>query len=112
MSEETDTRKDLDRFRAVQRLAYDCVVGFHPQTFIYLLGHAARRLMNQRKNKTAFWTEDADVPPEPGLWAIEPHIGKDAFGVKFEEILVVTKNDAYWLDDDLPHVNFWGRHGA
>jgi Xaa-Pro aminopeptidase len=34
-----------------------------------------------------------------GLWAIEPHIGCDDFGVKFEEILVVTHDDAYWLSD-------------
>ena len=25
-------------------------------------------------------------------------------GAKFEEILVITDDDAYWLDDDLPHV--------
>ncbi len=38
-----------------------------------------------------------------GLWAIEPHIGKNiganSFGTKFEEILVVTKADCYWLAD-------------
>jgi hypothetical protein len=28
-------------------------------------------------------------------------------GAKFEELLVVTKDDAYWLDDDLPHVRRW-----
>ena len=40
----------------------------------------------------------------PGLWAMEPHFGNDEFGVKFEEILVVTEDDAFWLDNDLPHV--------
>jgi hypothetical protein len=25
-------------------------------------------------------------------------------GAKFEELLVVTPDGAYWLDDDLPHV--------
>lgn len=29
--------------------------------------------------------------------------------MKFEEILVVTEDDAYWLDDDLPHVHRWAR---
>lgn len=43
-------------------------------------------------------------PPEPGLWAIEPHLGRQGLGAKFEELLVVTPNDAYWLDDDVPHV--------
>src|ERR1051326_8484668 len=41
--------------------------------------------------------------PTPGLWAVEPHIGFRDVGVKFEELLVVTEDDAYWLDDALPH---------
>lgn len=39
-----------------------------------------------------------------GLWAIEPHLGRGKTGFKFEEILVVEENKAYWLDDDVPHV--------
>lgn len=39
-----------------------------------------------------------------GLWAIEPHLGKGKVGFKFEEILVVEKDRAYWLDDEVPHV--------
>lgn len=54
-------------------------------------------------NDTSF----TDYPATPGLWAIEPHIGLDGVGVKFEELLVVTDDDAYWLDDDLPHVKRW-----
>lgn len=38
-----------------------------------------------------------------GLWAIEPHLGGDGFGVKFEEILVVDDKGARWLDDNVPH---------
>lgn len=35
-----------------------------------------------------------------GLWAIEPHLGDaSGFGAKFEEILVVTDEDVYWLAD-------------
>ncbi|MFO0663860.1 MAG: M24 family metallopeptidase [Polyangiaceae bacterium] len=41
--------------------------------------------------------------PKEGLWAIEPHIGGEGFGAKFEEILVVEPGRAYWLDDDVPH---------
>jgi Xaa-Pro aminopeptidase len=33
-----------------------------------------------------------------GLWAIEPHLSGKTFGAKFEELLVVTENDAYWLE--------------
>jgi Xaa-Pro aminopeptidase len=53
----------------------------------------------------------ADRPPAPGLWAVEPHIGRDGVGVKFEELLVVTEDDAYWLDDHLPHCQRWAAAG-
>jgi Xaa-Pro aminopeptidase len=49
--------------------------------------------------------------PEPGMWAVEPHLGWRAVGAKFEELLVVTADDAYWLDDDLPHVRRWKERG-
>ncbi len=49
----------------------------------------------------------SEHPPEPGLWAVEPHLGFREVGAKFEELLVITDNDAYWLDDDLPHVRRW-----
>lgn len=39
-----------------------------------------------------------------GLWAIEPHLGCQGFGAKFEEILVVTGERAYWLDEEVPHL--------
>ena len=51
--------------------------------------------------------ERADHRPTPGVWAVEPHIGRDGVGAKFEELMVVTEDDAYWLDDDLPHVRRW-----
>lgn len=55
------------------------------------------------------WNDSSftDYPATPGLWAIEPHIGLDGVGVKFEEILVVTDDEVFWLDDDLPHVKRW-----
>ncbi|HUQ39096.1 MAG TPA: M24 family metallopeptidase [Acidimicrobiales bacterium] len=46
----------------------------------------------------------SDHRPPPGLWAVEPHLAKDGIGVKWEEILVVEDNDAYWLSDDVPHL--------
>jgi hypothetical protein len=52
-----------------------------------------------------------DHLPAPGLWAVEPHIGKEGVGIKFEEILVVTDDDAYWLDSDPPHVQRWAAAG-
>jgi hypothetical protein len=55
------------------------------------------------------WNDSAftDYPASPGLWAVEPHIGCDGVGVKFEELLVVTGDDAFWLDDAPPHVQRW-----
>lgn len=83
------------------------LMGFQPQSYLYLAKQGLKNILFNTANGIPFWTEDADMPPEPGLWAIEPHMGNDEFGVKFEEILVVTDNDAYWLDDNLPHVKFW-----
>lgn len=81
--------------------------GFDALSFVYLGGHALRERQDPGANRTPFLNRRADVPLEPGLWAIEPHIGKGDVGVKWEEMLVVTDSDAYWLDDDLPHVSFW-----
>ncbi|MDQ7049653.1 MAG: M24 family metallopeptidase [Enterobacterales bacterium] len=49
----------------------------------------------------------SDRPPAEGLWAVEPHFCIDGIGVKFEEILVIEKDNAYWLDDELPHSRTW-----
>lgn len=53
----------------------------------------------------------SEHPPTPGLWAVEPHLGFRGIGAKFEELLVVTDDDAYWLDDDVPHVRRWIERG-
>ncbi|MHB8669816.1 MAG: M24 family metallopeptidase [Acidimicrobiales bacterium] len=45
----------------------------------------------------------SDHPPPPGLWAVEPHLARGDLGVKWEELMVVEDQDAYWLDDDVPH---------
>ncbi len=53
-------------------------------------------------------TRSSDHPPTPGLWAVEPHLARDGVGAKFEEILVITRDDAFWLDEDgLPHHAAW-----
>lgn len=55
------------------------------------------------------WSSSAssDHAPVPGLWAVEPHLGFRGVGAKFEELLVITEDDAYWLDDETPHVRRW-----
>ncbi|RJL30365.1 M24 family metallopeptidase [Bailinhaonella thermotolerans] len=74
-----------------------------------------RELVKERfEGRSPLWNNarSSDHPPTPGLWAVEPHIGfrtrtPGAVGAKFEELLVVTEDDAHWLDDDLPHVRRW-----
>ena len=42
--------------------------------------------------------------PSGDLDITRPHIGRDGVGAKWEEMLVVTDNDAYWLDDAVSHL--------
>ena len=52
------------------------------------------------------WADQAisDHRPAPGLWAVEPHLARGDIGVKWEELLVIEDDDAYWLSDDVPHL--------
>ncbi|WP_435826637.1 M24 family metallopeptidase [Nonomuraea dietziae] len=73
-----------------------------------------RELFKERlEGRSPLWAGGAASahPPTPGLWAVEPHLGTegDSVGAKFEEVMVVTADDAFWLDDDLPHVHRWRR---
>lgn len=73
-----------------------------------------RELIKERlEGRSPLWagSKASAHPPTPGLWAVEPHLGTagDTIGAKFEELLVVTDDDAFWLDDDLPHVRRWSR---
>ena len=52
-------------------------------------------------------SRQSDCAPQPGLWAVEPHVARGGFGAKFEELLVVTEDSAHYLDDDLPHHRRW-----
>lgn len=63
----------------------------------------------RRKGQSPLWSSGrrSEHPPLPGLWAVEPHLGFHGVGAKFEELLVITDSDAWWLDDDLPHVRRW-----
>jgi len=72
------------------------VMGFHPQAYAYLI--------KERLKGASLMTAEEQRPLSTGMWAVEPHLGGNGFGVKFEEILVVTDNEVYWLDDSLPHL--------
>lgn len=68
-------------------------------------------------DRSPFWNDrvESDHKPIAGLWAVEPHIGCRAVGedrldgkskvvgAKWEELLVITESDAYWLDESVPH---------
>jgi Xaa-Pro aminopeptidase len=86
------------------------VKGFSPQAIAYLGAEVVESVVRPTDHATPIWNHESDRPCEPGLWAIEPHIGKGDIGVKWEELLVVTDDTAYWLDDDLPHVRYWAEH--
>ncbi|MDT3398353.1 M24 family metallopeptidase [Streptomyces sp. B1866] len=82
------------------------VAGFGIRT-LQTLG---RELVGERlRGRSPLWADGRSSrhAPTPGLWAVEPHVGFRDVGLKFEELLVVTEDDAYWLDDDLPHVRRW-----
>lgn len=67
----------------------------------------------RREHWSPLWSGDprSDHAPVPGLWAMEPHLGLRGVGAKFEELLVITEDDAHWLDDDVPHVRRWVERG-
>lgn len=79
-----------------------------------LQGLAKDALRGHRDGWSPLWGPYgfSDHPPQPGMWAVEPHLGFRGTGAKFEEILVVTDSrdpgeSAFWLDDELPHVRRW-----
>jgi Xaa-Pro aminopeptidase len=80
------------------------VVGGFGTRHLRGLARIARR--DRRLGASPLWSGSrrSEHPPTPGLWAVEPHLGFRDVGAKFEELLVVTDDDAFWLDDDLPHV--------
>ncbi|WIX78005.1 M24 family metallopeptidase [Amycolatopsis carbonis] len=88
------------------------VKGFSPQTVGYLAGDVLGSALRLDVRSAPFWKPKSDRPCEPGLWAFEPHIGRGDVGAKWGEVLVVTEDTAYWLDDDLPHVRYWADHGV
>lgn len=71
------------------------------------------RIKGAREGWNPIWnsSDKSNHVPTPGLWAVEPHLGFREVGAKWEELLVVTEDDAFWLDDDVPHVRRWAERG-
>ncbi|HVF74580.1 MAG TPA: M24 family metallopeptidase [Acidimicrobiales bacterium] len=82
------------------------VAGFGLRSLRALVRNAA---VGRARGSSPLWSDSkrSAHPPTPGLWAVEPHLGTGDVAAKFEELLVVTDDDVFWLDDDLPHVRRW-----
>jgi hypothetical protein len=90
------------------RLPGRTINGFDARTYLYLGKQVLAALPGL--GRLPLWNAGplSDQRPDPGLWAFEPHVRADGIGAKWEELMVVTDSDAYWLDDDLPHVRAAG----
>lgn len=66
-------------------------------------------LARHMPRQSPLWNRNAssDHAPTDGLWLVEPHFAGGGFGAKWEEILVIEKGRAHWLEDDPPHVRKW-----
>ena len=96
----------LSRWRPLER----SVLGFSLAASTDILGALAASRVGVAPTPLLSTGPGSDAPLAPGLWAIEPHIGRGDMGAKWEELLLVTPTGARWLDEDVPHVR--GRGGA
>ncbi len=74
---------------------------------LYLMNQVRfRQFITGKDTGSPVWNDGVESNHRPiaGLWAVEPHIGLHGVGVKWEELLVISDNGAYWLDDQVPHV--------
>ncbi len=58
--------------------------GFGLSSAARLLGSQLLARLPTQAARSPLWTREDARPLEPGLWAIEPHLGADGFGAKFE----------------------------
>lgn len=82
------------------------IMGFSLPIYVWLLGRTAlSRLIPAIQSP--LWNDgpESEHAALPGIWAVEPHIATQDYssGAKWEEMLVVTEDEAYWLDDEVPH---------
>ena len=83
-------------------------LGFGLPTYVKLTSRTWLAKVFPKRIETPLWNDgrECDHPVPEGVWAVEPHIATpdQRVGSKWEEILVVTKDNAYWLNDDATHV--------
>lgn len=82
-------------------------LGFGLPTYVKLTGRTWLAKVFPKRVETPLWNDgrECDHPVPEGVWAVEPHIATpdQRIGSKWEEILVVTQDSAYWLNDDATH---------
>jgi Xaa-Pro aminopeptidase len=82
-------------------------LGFGLPTYVKLTSRTWLAKVFPKAIETPLWNDgrECDHPVPEGVWAVEPHIATpdQSLGTKWEEILVVTKDNAYWLNDDAAH---------
>lgn len=80
--------------------------GFSSRQLQWLVPGLVKGLFRQPSSPLWNDLKESDHPPLPGTWAIEPHLASQdgQVGAKWEEILVITDETAYWLDDNVPHL--------
>lgn len=73
------------------------------------LGWFAAKIAQSRlaPRQSPLWNREpsSDHAPTDGLWLVEPHFATADFGAKWEEILVIERGRARWLDPAPPHVS-------
>jgi Xaa-Pro aminopeptidase len=77
---------------------------FQLSAYSFLLKNKVNGLL-KKDTSSGVWNSNSHTAITDGMWAVEPHIVTQSFGVKFEEILVVDNGKAFWLSEDLPHLN-------
>jgi hypothetical protein len=75
------------------------VLGFSPKAFTFLFSHNLTAPFYFNK-ETPYLTDSIDKDISNGFWAIEPHIGAQDFGLKFEEILRIDNDSIYWISQN------------
>ena len=105
--------RSLLRFPFMSNLPSPSFSGLDPRGLLYFGKQALQSRISSMQAQRPIWNGDVrcDMPAEPGLWAMEPHIARNGTGAKWKELLVVTETGAYWLDENVPHVRSWRNGG-